>query len=153
MTHHNPRDLERMIRRLFAGHGRSPKDSDVHTTLDTWLDVMRGVPLPELEAAVEAEMQNPGHWFPKPAAIRAEAMKRVRKVFTPGRREHIEWHVPRHWPSIRDSKTGQVGDPDTGYPGPCPKCLDHVEYDQVNGTWHAYLSHRAGCTFVAEAAA
>lgn len=137
---HTAGDLERLIKRLYAGFGRHPSAPELAEVVDVWLDVMRGVPMPELERAVERAVLEPGRFVPKPGELRGTALGFLGGPRKPQlTHERVVWHT--------DGWT-EPCDPDTGAPGLC-KCGSDVIFWRQGDSWHARPRHRRHCTGVA----
>lgn len=132
---HPMQDLQRLITRLAAGYNKRLTADDASETLALWGDVMQGVPLPELERAVEQLVQDPGQWFPKAGDVRRKALGLTRKVFAPG-------SVTEHW----DTAPWDQGRGPEGEPLLCPTCGGDVTFRRLgDGSYLGHIAHKTTC--------
>jgi hypothetical protein len=127
--------LQRLIARLAVGYNKRLSDDEASETLALWGDVMQGVPLPELERAVEQLVQEPGQWFPKAGDVRRKALGLTRKLFAPGL-------TTEHW----DRAPWEPGRGPDGEPLLCAQCGGDVTFRRMNdGSYLGHIEHRKTC--------
>lgn len=132
---HPMQDLQPLIARLAAGYNKRLTDDEASELLALWGDVMRDVPLPELERAVDELVRDPLTWFPKAGDVRRKALGFARKTFAPGGQTD-QW----------DRAPWAPGRGPDGEPKLCEHCGGDVTFRPMgNGHYVGHIEHRKTC--------
>lgn len=131
---HPMQDLQKLIARLAAGYTKRLTADEQSETLALWGDVMRDVPLAELERAVDALILEPTTYFPKAGEVRRKALGFTRKTFTPATGD--TW----------DREPWEPGRGPNGEPLLCSSCGGDVTFRPLSsGSYLGHIEHKRTC--------